>query len=304
MYPNLFYMPEWVPFLGGAPITSFGVMMFLSFLVGGFAMRPLMVREGIDPEKAWDVVFMGVIGGIGGAKIYYVLLNWQQTAADPLGMIFSRGGMVWYGGFFGATALITWEAIRSKIPVGKMADVVAAPLAFGYAVGRIGCFLVGDDWGRPTDLPWGIAFPQGSPPTTVGVIERSFGMTVDPELVAKYGNVIPVHPTQLYEVAMSVAIGVLLWRIFDHRHRDGWLFMLWLALASAERFVVEIFRAKDDRFFGPLTVAQVISLGLIAVGLWGLAQFRASAGPTRPADAKKAAGRAATSRRGRRRAGA
>ena len=71
MYPNLFYMPEWVPLLGGAPITTFGVMMFLAFLTGGFLMRPLMRREGIDPEKAWDVIFMAVIGGIVGAKVYY-----------------------------------------------------------------------------------------------------------------------------------------------------------------------------------------------------------------------------------------
>lgn len=298
MYPNLFYMPSWVPLLGGQPITSFGVMMFLAFLVGGFAMRPLMVRKGIDPEKAWDVVFMGVIGGIVGAKIYYVLLNWRDTVADPAGMLFSRGGMVWYGGFFGATALIAWDTWKAKISVGKMADVIAAPLALSYAIGRVGCFLVGDDYGRPTDLPWGIAFPQGTPPTTVGSLERSFGITVDPALIEKYGNVIPVHPTQLYEIALSGLICFFLWRMFDHRHRNGWLFMLWLTLAGTERFVVEIFRAKDDRFFGPLTMAQMLSIALVGVGLWGLAHFRG--GPAQPTDPKKAAARAATSRRERR----
>ena len=299
MYPNLFYMPSWVPFLGGQPITSFGAMMFLSFLAGGFLMRPLMKREGMDPEKAWDVVFMGVIGGIGGAKIYYVLLNWSDTAADPLGMIFSRGGMVWYGGFFGATALIVWDTLRAKIPLGQMADIVAAPLAFAYAVGRMGCFLVGDDWGRPTALPWGIRFPNGTPPTTVGVFER-MGITVDPELIERFGTVLPVHPTQLYEVAISTLMGVVLWKMFEHRHKAGWLFMLWLALAGAERFFVEIFRVKDDRFFGPISVAQIISIGLIVVGLWGMARLRG--GPSAPADPKKAAARAATSRREKRRA--
>ena len=300
MYPNLFYVPEWVPLLGGQPITSFGVMMFLAFLAGGFLMRPLMKREGIDPEKAWDVIFMGVIGGIVGAKLYYVLLNWRDTAADPRGMIFSRGGMVWYGGFFGATALIVWDTLRAKIPLGKMADVVAAPLAFSYAIGRVGCFLVGDDWGRPTDLPWGIAFPKGTPPTTVASIERSFGITVDPALVEKYGNVIPVHPTQLYEVAISTAIGIFLWRIFDHRHRDGWLFMLWLTLAGAERFFVEIFRAKDDRFLGSISIAQMISIGLILFGLWGMTRLRGT--PPAQGDVKKAAAKAARSRREQRRA--
>jgi phosphatidylglycerol:prolipoprotein diacylglycerol transferase len=216
---------------------------------------------------------MGVVGGVLGAKIYYVLLNWQQTAADPLGMIFNRGGMVWYGGFFGATALIVWDTKRAGLSVPRMADVVAAPLAIAYAVGRLGCFLVGDDYGRPTDLPWGIAFPRGIPPTTVTSLESQFGITVDPALIAKYGQVIAVHPTQLYEIGLSVLFFFILWRIRNHGHREGWLFMLWLILAGAERFFVEIFRAKDDRFLGPLTVAQLISVGLIAVGVWGMVRL-------------------------------
>lgn len=303
MYPYLFYMPDWFPLLGGAPITTFGVMMFGAFLTGGFLMRPLLRREGMDPERAWDVVFMAVIGGIVGAKAYYVLLNWRELLADPRHMIFSRGGMVWYGGFLGATALIVWDTLRAKLPLGKIADVVAAPLAFSYAVGRMGCFLVGDDWGRPTDLPWGIGFPRGTPPTTVASIERSFGITVDPALVQKYGDVIPVHPTQLYEIAISSAIGVFLWRKFDHRRRDGWLFMLWLVLAGCERFFVEFFRAKDDRFFGPLSLAQVISLTLIATGAWGMVRLGGSGarpGDSTPAPAKAA--KAAKTRAERRRA--
>jgi phosphatidylglycerol:prolipoprotein diacylglycerol transferase len=300
MYPELFTIPEWVPLIGGAPITSFGVMMFFAFLVGGLTMRPIMREKGIDPERAWDTVFMGVIGGVVGAKLYYVILNWQETAADPLGMLFSRGGMVWYGGFFGATALIVWDTKRAGLSVAKIADVVAAPLAISYAVGRVGCFLVGDDWGRPTDLPWGIAFPLGTPPTTVTSIERNFGVTVDPALVEKYGEVLPVHPTQLYEVGLSLVFFFVLWRLRHHGHRAGWLFMLWLILAGAERFFVEFFRVKDDRFFGPLTVAQVISMVLIAVGVWGMIRLSPAAGPE---DAPAAPpGRGASRRAARRRA--
>ena len=300
MYPILFTFPDWLPLIGGTPITSFGVMMFLAFLVGGFAMRPVMREKGIDPDRAWDVIFMAVIGGVIGAKLYYVLLNWRDTAADPLGMIFSRGGMVWYGGFLGATALIVWDTRRAAVPLGKMADVVAAPLALSYAIGRIGCFLVGDDWGRPTDLPWGIAFPNGTPPTTVASIERSFGIEVDPALIERYGNVLPVHPTQLYEVALSLVFFAVLWRMRNHRHQAGWLFMLWLILAGCERFFVEIFRAKDDRFFGPLTLAQLISLGLVAVGVWGMTRLA----PTDDAaeSGRGTRGRGAPTRAARRRA--
>ncbi|MGD2071617.1 MAG: prolipoprotein diacylglyceryl transferase, partial [Gemmatimonadota bacterium] len=176
---------------------------------------------------------------------------------------------VWYGGFLLAAALVLWEVKRSGLPMGKMTDFAAPALALAYAVGRVGCFMVGDDWGRPTSLPWGVRFPEGSPPTTVQVIE-SMGVRVDPELVAQYGNVVPVHPTQLYEVGLSLLIFAILWRLRKHVHRAGWLFMLWLSLAGAERLIVEFFRVKDDRFFGPLTLAQLISLGLITVGILGM----------------------------------
>ena len=287
MYPNLFRFPEWVPLLGGEYVTSFGVMMFFSFLVGGVIGRAEMERKGFDGEKIWDVVFMAVIGGIVGAKVYYVLLNYPQLVADPVRMIFSRGGMVWYGGFLGATALVVWEIRRSKLPLGQMADVCAPALALAYAVGRIGCFLVGDDWGRPTSLPWGIRFPQGTPPTTVEVIEREFGMRVDPELIERFGQVVPVHPTQLYEVALSTLIFLVLWKLRKHPNRPGWLFMAWLAMAGLERFFVEIFRAKDDRFFGPLTVAQIISLTLMAIGIfWALKLKRSGPPPKAPKPAR------------------
>ncbi|MHC4925409.1 MAG: prolipoprotein diacylglyceryl transferase [Planctomycetota bacterium] len=299
MLPILFTIPAWVPLIGGAPITSFGVMMFLAFLVGGFTMRPIMKEKGMDPERSWDVVFMGVIGDIVGAKLYYVLLNWQDTAADPFGMIFSRGGMVWYGGFLGATALIVWDTRRAGLPLGVMADIVAAPLALSYAVGRVGCFLVGDDWGRPTDLPWGIAFPEGTPPTTVAAIERAYGITVDPALIEKYGNVIPVHPTQLYEVGLSLVFFAVLWRLRSHLHRAGWLFMLWLILAGGERFLVEIVRVKDDRFLGPLTIAQFISMVLVGVGIWGMMRLWQ---PDDPEAGQTTPGRGATRRAARRRA--
>ena len=163
-----------------------------------------------------------------------------------------------------------------------MVDIMSPPLAISYAVGRIGCFLVGDDWGRPTDSWVGIRFPMGTPPTTVTQIEQ-LGIAVDPALVEEYGQVVPVHPTQLYEVGLSTLIFFVLWRIRGHKHRRGWLFMLWLVMAGIERFLVEFLRAKDDRFFGVLTLAQVISLAAVAVGIAGSVKLS----PT-PASAEKA----------------
>ncbi len=280
MYPNLFRFPEAFPLVGGEYVTSFGVMMFLSFIVGGMVIRSELEREGHDGELAWDFVFWGVVGGIIGAKGYYVLLNMDRLQADGLSFVFSRGGMVWYGGFLLATALVVRAAMRSPVPLGKVADYVAPALAIGYAVGRGGCLLVGDDYGRPTGSWVGMTFPNGMPPTTVANLE-GFGIAVDPAFVEAYGTVtsigtvIPVHPTQIYEIVLSTLIFLFLWRIRRHVHQAGWLFMVWLSLAGAERFLVEFFRAKDDRFFGVLTVAQLISIALIAVGVTWAARLRA-----------------------------
>ncbi len=274
MYPNLFYLPEWFPIGAGAPITSFGVMMMLSFLTAGWVLKAGLVREGHDADIAWSLVFWAVIGGVVGARLYYVFLNYPRLLADPAGMLLSRGGMVWYGGFLLATVLVIWRIRKFGLPLGKTADAAAPALALAYGVGRLGCFLVGDDYGRPTDSWVGIAFPNGLPPTTASGMSSQFGITIDPALIEKYGEVLPVHPTQLYETGISTLIFLLLWRLRGHNHRAGWLFMVWLALAGAERFFVEIFRAKDDRFFGVFTLAQVISLLLVAFGAVWVSRLR------------------------------
>ena len=279
MYPVIFELPSWLPGAGGMPITSFGVFMLLAFLTGGWIIRSELERMGEDPERAWDLVFMGVVGGILGAKGYYVLLNYERLASDPAGLIFSRGGLVWYGGFLLATALVIWEIRRRRLPLRRTADAIAPALALGYAVGRMGCFLVGDDWGRPTDSIFGIAFPRGAPPTRVDIIERDFGISVDPELIEKYGQIVPVHPTQLYEVGISTLIFLFLWRVRQNQKIPGKLFMLWLVMASGERFLVEFLRAKDDRFFGILTLAQLVSLAIAAVGLIGIIRMKSANRP-------------------------
>lgn len=287
MYPILFRLPDWFPVLGGEPITTFGVMMLFAFLTAGYVLRDELRRKGYDPEKAWDMVFMAVIGGILGAKLYYMFLNYDRLMAEPWELIKARGGLVWYGGFTLASILVLWEVRRSKMPMLSVMDAAAPALALAYGVGRIGCFLVGDDWGRPTGSWVGIRFPHGSPPTRVDFIERDFGITVDPALVEKYGQIVPVHPTQLYEVALSTLIFLLLWRIRKGDRKAGWLFMLWLALAGLERFTVEFFRAKDDRFFGPLTLAQMISVAVVALGFVGMVALAGPA-PAEPAEAKPA----------------
>ncbi|MFC1661682.1 prolipoprotein diacylglyceryl transferase family protein, partial [Gemmatimonadota bacterium] len=137
MYPNLFRLPEWLPGIGGLQITSFGVMMLLAFLSAARVHRAGMVREGLDPEQTWDLLLMAVLGGILGAKVYYVLLNYPRLFQDPAGLIFSRGGMVWYGGFLGGVGLVSWQIRRAKLRLPVQADLTAPALALAYGVGRV-----------------------------------------------------------------------------------------------------------------------------------------------------------------------
>ena len=276
MYPILFRFPEWLPVLGGEPVTSFGVMLFLSFLAAGYLLRAQMREAGIDPDRAWDLVFAAVIGGIVGAKLYYVILNFPRLVENPR-FLFARGGLVWYGGFLLATVAVLHQMKRMRLPVLGTLDMTAAAMAVAYAIGRLGCFLVGDDYGRPTASWVGIRFPQGSPPSSVENLAR-FGMEVDPALVEQYGQIVPVHPTQLYEIAMSLLIFAVVWRLRGNTRPPGWLFTVWLTLSSAARFLVEFVRAKDDRFVGSLTIAQVISLALIAVALAAMARLSSRSG--------------------------
>ena len=246
--------------LGPLTVTGYGLMMMAAFLLGGWVMQRELRRRGLNEDYAADIVVAAVIGGIVGAKLWYVALT-----RDP-GALFSRGGLVWYGGFIGGTLAVILNGWRRKVPTALTADIVAPVLALGYAIGRVGCFLVQDDYGLPTNLPWGMRFPQGLPPTTAANLQQMYGATL-PSGTPPW-EVVPVHPTQLYEVAVMMLAFWFMWRLRAHRHATGWLFGLYLILGGLERFLVEFLRAKDDRFLGPLTIAQVTSLGLVLVGVF------------------------------------
>ncbi len=278
MYPVLFE-------IRGVQFTSFGLMLGLSFLAAGWIGSLEFERKGYDKDVAWTLVMGALIGGIVGAKLYYAFLNWPELVARPFHSLFSRAGLVWYGGLLGGTLGVIMALKRLRVPIGVGADVAAASLPLAYAVGRVGCFLVGDDYGRPTDSWVGIAFPEGAPPTTAYNLRERFGVSV-PESIPDW-EVLRVHPTQLYEIGISLAVFLLIWRLRRHPHKAGWLFMLWLILAGLERGFVEIFRAKDDRFFGPFTLAQMISVAMVIGGAYGLRLLR---GESRSEPAAAAAG--------------
>lgn len=244
--------------LGRFAVTGYGIMMMFAFLVAGWVFARRLKEVGRSEEIAWDAVMWAVIGGLLGAKIYYAILT-----GDPASLL-SRAGLVWYGGFIGGVIGVSGYLWWKRIAIGPMSDLIAPALAAGYSIGRIGCFLVGDDYGRPTDVPWAMAFPQGSPPTTARVLAQDFGIALPPNTPPD--QVFAVHPTQLYEVFLALGIFLVLWRVREHRRGTGWLFGAYLLLSGCARMFVEVFRAKDDRFFGPFTLAQIISILLVATG--------------------------------------
>lgn len=260
--------------IGSFSISPFGVMLVFAFLGSYFQLRWGLRKHRIgDEEDASAMVFAAGVGGIVGAKVYYAILNTDWR------LLFDRSGLVWYGGFILGALAVLFTLKRRKLPGWETADAAAPALALGYAIGRIGCFLVGDDYGRPTDAPWGIAFPNGLPSTTAGELREVFGVDI-PASVAD-SELLRVHPTQLYETAAGLLIWALgLW-LFRRGVRPGTVALVSLSLLAVERFLVEIVRVKDDRFLGPFTVAQAISLGVLLIVLvLGWMRFRRPASPT------------------------
>ena len=258
---------------GPLTLTGFGIAMLLAFLLAQFVAQVELERRGYDAEVLADVLVGAVVGGLLGAKIYYAILYHDPSA------LFHTAGFVFWGGLVGGI-LASYAVIRwRKHPFTRISDVCAAGLAAAYAIGRTGCWAVGDDYGRPWDSRWAVMFPNGYPPSTVQNLVEQFGVKTlagRPPL-----EVVAVHPTQLYEVAMGLAIFWLLWKLRDHKHAEGWLFGLYCVLAGVERIVVEFFRAKDDRFMGPFTLAQTIAL-LFVIGGAVWMQMRRNVGEGRP----------------------
>lgn len=268
MYPVIFE-------IGGFTITGYGVMVAIAFGVGAWLMSVQLKRRRLDASFAWDMLVWVGLGGIVGAKLYYLALHFQDVLAHPLHELTNRAGLVWYGGLIGGLLAFLWYARRRQMPLLKTADAAAPALAAAYAIGRIGCFLVGENYGFPTDSWAGVKFPQGNPPTTAANLRE-----VGAEIPASIPDaaVLAVHPTQLYEFGLSGLIFLLLWRVSGRGLAPGRLFALYLALASLERFAMEFVRAKDDRFVFGLTTSQVFTLLGVALALW---LWRRAAGSAR-----------------------
>ncbi|HUF49204.1 MAG TPA: prolipoprotein diacylglyceryl transferase [Longimicrobiales bacterium] len=271
MYPVIFT-------IGDFPITSFGLFMFLSFIVGAWATGVQLQRYGMPKELAWDVLAWVALGGILGAKLYYLALNYDALIVNPVGELLSRGGLVWYGGLIGGVVAYYIQIRSRKLPLATMYDATAPTLALSYAVGRMGCFFVGDDYGRYTASAVGIAFPEGSPPSTAGML-RTNGDVVPAAIPDS--AVVPVHPTQLYEVGLALIMFAILWHLGKKRgFRAGQLFAVYLAMYGVERFLIEIVRTKSDRMLLGMSTSQIASILLLGVAAYIWQRQKTRGAPT------------------------
>jgi phosphatidylglycerol---prolipoprotein diacylglyceryl transferase len=234
----------------GITLQTFGLCLGLAFVVCGVLTAQFLKEIGKPVDWAYEFIFAALVGGIVGARLWWVVENWSVAKDDLAGSLFSGSGLVFYGGAIGgAIGVLGWAWHRGWLEA-RTFDMGAAPLAAGYAIGRIGCQLAGDgDYGIPWNGPWAMAYPHGTVPTTV-----------------------PVHPTPVYETITMGIVAILLWR-WRHRFRPGTLFALWAVLAGVERFLVEFIRRNDEVFAG-LTQPQLISIAMVVGGVAWIAAHR------------------------------
>jgi len=247
----------------GLELQTFGIFFALNFLCWAAVVARRLTEIDLPVDWAYEMLFASLIGGLIGARLYYVAQNYDEVKGDLLGNLFSGAGLVWYGGLLGGViAVLLWAWWRDFLRL-QLLDLAAPALALGYAIGRIGCQVSGDgDYGKASDLPWAMGYPDGAVPTAPGVT---------------------VQPTPIYETLSMGLLALVLWRLRDAL-RPGALFGLYLVGAGLERFLVE-FARRNDEVLGGLTTAQLESLVLLAAGVVWLLVLRRRHGSLRAAGA-------------------
>jgi len=242
-------------------------MVAVALISAAYILQADFNRRGFQADAFLMITIAG-LAGIAGAKLYHLLEEPAVFFANPMALLFSRYGFAWFGGFIGGCGAMLILGWRAGLPLLEFLDACSPAAAFGYGIGRIGCFLSGDgDYGKPTSLPWGMSFPNGVVPTT----ER-------------------VHPAPLYELLIWCVIGAFLWHVGSNalqsskpakgsrvkRRSGGEIFCAYLILTGLARFSVEIIRINPPWWFG-MSNAQVASLVTIAVGVVLLWRLRTAA---------------------------
>ena len=245
MHPIAFY-------LGSLPIRWYGVMMAAAFFAGLWTATRRARRVNVSGDTIADVTLWLMIGSIAGARFVYVTTYWKQEfAGQPFSEVFmiQHGGLVFYGGLIGAAVAGIIYLYWKKLPIWKIADIIAPSIALGSVFGRIGCLLNGCCYGRACDLPWAIRFPEDNP---------------------SHPPTYPVHPTEIYDGLLNLVLYLALAWLFRRKKFDGQIFALYLVGYAICRFIVEFFRGDypaDHIHDGIFTSAQLLSVPILAAGI-------------------------------------
>ena len=228
--------------LGPLTIHTYGLLVAVGFVAGLSVTIRLGKDQGIGSQQVLDMAFFMAAAGLVGSRLLYVAMKWEYFGSHPIDILMIwRGGLVFHGAVLGAILALFWYTRKRDLSFWDAGDLWAPGTALGLAIGRIGCFMAGCCYGKPTDHPFAVVFTH-------------------PESLAPLN--VPIHPTQLYASALSVTIFVIL--IFIHRKKKyaGQVVLWFMLLHSFARLVVERFRG-DDR--GLIAATQMTPTQLTAI---------------------------------------
>lgn len=242
--------------IGGIVIYWYGILAATGFLLAFWTASRRAPRSGIEPDAVTALAPWLIGGAIIGARVLYVATYWKQEfapLAHPWVEVFKiRSGLVFYGGLVGASFGTFLYARRHRVALWKLADVLAPSIALGHVFGRIGCFMTGCCYGSPCERSWAVHFPKDHATAGAGV-----------------------HPSQLYESILNLALYFILARLHQRKTYDGQVFGVYLVSYACLRAAVETFRGDyTNRFLGLFSPAQLASPLLLGIGLFLLAVLR------------------------------
>jgi phosphatidylglycerol:prolipoprotein diacylglycerol transferase len=248
---------DWKP----VPIFSYGVMLGTSMVVGWFLAIRLSKQDGIPNEQAGAIYMWTAVWAIIGARLLYVITEWQEFSSPIDIFMLNKGGLVAYGGMIGGFFSSWYGCHKRKIQLLRWADVSAPSVVLGTAITRLGCLMFGCDYGRRTDVPWAIRFPQGTPAWHDHVANAGLDKTSPFSF--------PVHPTQIYESLAGLAIFGMLMYLRRVRNFSGLVFLGWVMGYGVLRSLIEVYRGDADRgAIGPISTSQFIGIVSVIAGIF------------------------------------
>ena len=244
--------------IGSFELASYGLMTALGYAAAALYLLPRLKKINLDKDTFWNLIFIAFMGALIGAKLLFIIVSWPQlgaTLADKIANIVRdfRYGFVFFGGMIVSVFSLIFYMKKKGLPVLKTSDFLITGLPLGHALGRIGCFLAGCCYGRPTDMPWGVTFTDPH-------------ALVAPELVG-----VPLHPTQLYEAAGNLILFFILHKLYNKPHKNGMILLAYVSCYALMRFIIEFFRGdfRGEYILG-LSPSQLISLltAMAAGAVW------------------------------------